>query len=74
MSARSVIEHALRVYYEDSADRDTLVAHLLDAYRDETVDDLIERCAVALSGCCSEGDIAVTLIRRRGDVVKGVAS
>lgn len=47
---------------------------LADAYRAEVVDDLIERCAVALRGCCPECDIAIQLIRRRGDVVKGVAS
>lgn len=32
MTARSVIEHALSVYYADSRDRQAIVAQLLDQY------------------------------------------
>jgi hypothetical protein len=72
VNARDELYAALMAGGPHSPDRSEKASALIDAFRDVVVDGLVERSAVALGGCCTECDIAVTLVRRRGDVIKGV--
>lgn len=39
--------------------------HLIDEHRAEVLADFVDRCAIALSGCCPECDAAVAIVRGR---------